>query len=122
MPTYGPDNITARPVPIDVPYAASVVLDMSIAVYPEFRIGTLTGPISISFANAFDGQQARVRTKQDGTGSRLITWDSAVCVGSDDLALPAASTGANKGDLFGVATDLTFAKPYQVTAATRGRS
>src|SRR5689334_7561240 len=95
------------PTVVDVPFVASVVLDCALAVYPVFRIGTLTGNIAVSFINGGNGQQARVEITQDGTGNRTITWDSAVCAGSADLPLPSASTAANKHDVFGVSINTT---------------
>lgn len=103
-----------------VAYAASVVLDMSRAEAPVFNIGTLTGNIAIDFANGKDGQRATVITVQDGTGNRTITWNSTRCAGSDDLALPAASTAASKRDVFGIRVVTAATKPYLVVAKNIG--
>jgi hypothetical protein len=105
---------------VSVPYAASVVLDMSRAIKPVFEIGTLTGNIAIDFSNGLNGQEATVIATQDGTGSRTITWNSTRCGGSADLALPAASTTASKRDVFGIKVVTAASKPYFVVASNRG--
>lgn len=106
--------------PIAVAYAASVVLDMSTAAKPVFNIGVLTGNIAIDFTNGVDGQEATVITTQNGVGSKTITWNSTRCGGSADLALPSASTTADKTDVFGIKYVAVASKPYLVVASNRG--
>lgn len=105
---------------IAVPYAASVVLDMSRATKPVFEIGTLTGNINIDFTNGVNGQEATVITTQNGVGSKIITWNSTRCGGSADLPLPSASTTADKRDVFGIKVVTAATKPYFVVASNRG--
>lgn len=100
-----------------VAYAASVTLDCS--AYDVFKI-TLTGNITIAFTGAADGQKVEVRLTQDGTGSRLVTWDAAVAFGSDlTSANTTASTGANKRDKYGFEYDSGVSK-YDMVACSRG--
>lgn len=105
---------------IAVPYAASVTLNMALAEEPEFQIGQLTGNIAVTFINGRNGQKARVVIKQDAASARTVTWDSAVCSGSEDLALPALSTTLAKENLFGVNVLTRLAKPYWISASNRG--
>jgi hypothetical protein len=90
---------THRPVPVKaVTYAASVTLDCSL--YSKFE-ATLTGNISVTMSNPVDGQEIEVALKQDGTGSRTLTWASTVGYGTDVTSGTATSAGtANKTDIY----------------------
>lgn len=105
---------------IPIAYAASVTLNMALADEPEFQIAQLTGNIAITFINGRNGQKARVVILQDASSARTVTWDSAVCSGSEDLALPALSTTLAKENLFGVNVLTRLAKPYWISASNRG--
>lgn len=50
--------------------------------------------------NPTDGQYIVIRVKQDGTGSRLLTWNAAFRF-STDLPAPTLSTAGNKMDILG---------------------
>lgn len=110
------DNWTVIPVA----YAANVTLDMGLAAEPEFHIAQLTGNIAITFVRGRNGQKARVVIKQDASSARTVTWDSAVCSGSEDLALPALSETLAKENMFGVNVLTRLAKPYWISASNRG--
>lgn len=110
----------STPTVISVPYAASVTLDMSQADFPEFQIGQLTGNIAVTFINGRNGQAARVLIQQHASSAKTVTWDSAVCAGSADLALPALNTTVALFNLFGVNVESQMAKPYWITASNRG--
>jgi hypothetical protein len=56
--------------------------------------GTIANP-----SNPVDGQVIRFRVKQDGTGSRTVSWGSAYDWGTGSA--PTLSTGASKVDIIG---------------------
>jgi len=118
MSTYSNRRPSATVIP--VAYAASVVLDMSRADLPVFEIGQLTGNIAISFSNYRDGQTARVLIKQHASSAKTVTWDSAICTGSNDLALPALDTTVALENLFGISIFTRASKPVLVSASVRG--
>jgi hypothetical protein len=109
--------LAGKPRVASVAYGASVTLDCSTA--DVFKI-TLTGPITVDFSNAVDGQKIEVRLTQDGTGSRAVNWAASVAYGSDlTSALVVASTTASKQDKFGFEYDATATK-YQMISCARG--
>lgn len=55
-----------------VAYAATLTIDA--ASGDEFHIGVLTGDIAITVTNPVEGQQLRIRYKQDATGGRALTF------------------------------------------------
>lgn len=112
-----PAGIPSKPRVQSVTFASSVTLDCSL--YDVFEI-TLTGAITIALSNGTDGQSVRLVAKQDATGSRVITWDSAITFGSDiTSAQGTASTAANKTDYFGFHYNGGLTK-YNMVAAARG--
>ena len=54
-----------------ITYAATVTLDCSLR--DEFEIGTLTGNVVLNLTNVTPGQNPKIWTKQDATGTRTIT-------------------------------------------------
>lgn len=101
-----------------VTYAASVTLDC--ASYDIFDIGPLTGNIAITLANAVSGQKVEVSIKQDGTGSRTITWVNAIGYGTDLTAANSASDmTANKTDEYGFRYHAA-STTYRMVACARG--
>jgi hypothetical protein len=58
--------------PLAVTFASSLTLDVSLN--SDFAIGALTANLTIAFANAAAGRQGTIGVRQDGTGSRIITF------------------------------------------------
>jgi hypothetical protein len=85
-----------------IAYAATITLDCSKA--NMFNIGTLTGNVVFSVQNLKPGQTAYVLTTQDGTGSRLTTWNGAggVTVAGGLLAASVTAAATNVFELVGV--------------------
>lgn len=110
-----PTGIVGKPRIDAHTYGASVTLDCSL--YDVFEI-TLTGNITITFSGGTDGQRIAVRLTQDGTGSRLVTWDSGVGFGTD-IATATATTTASKVDYFGLVYSSAASK-YHMVAVARG--
>lgn len=54
--------------------------------------------------NMVDGKKIIYKIKQDGTGSRIVTWDTAFR-GSTDIALPVLTTTAHEVDYIGFIYD-----------------
>lgn len=115
---YDPSAAGSQVIPVT--YAASVTLNMALADEPEFQITQLTGNIAITFINGRNGQKARVLIIQHASAAKTVTWDSAICTGSEDLALPALSTTVGLRNLFGVNVVTDMAKPYWISASNRG--
>lgn len=99
-----------------VTYAATLTLDWSNA---DTIFLLLTGNTTITNTNAVPGQRCNLVVKQDGTGSRLITWGSEVRYGTDITGINLTTT-ANKQDKIGfIFNDDTVGK-YDVVAVVRG--
>lgn len=60
---------------------------------------TLGGNRTLALSNGYDGQLFRILIKQDGTGSRTVTWWSNIKWG-DGGTVPTLTTAANKWDVF----------------------
>ncbi len=109
---------THRPVPVKtVTYGAAVTLDTSL--YSKFQC-TLTGNIALTMSNPVDGQEIEVMLKQDGTGSRTLTWTSTVAYGTDVTAGTSLSAGtANKTDIYTLRYNLA-ATTWHMVKCVRG--
>jgi hypothetical protein len=69
---------------------------------------TMTATTNITIGNPTNpirGQKIIFRVKQDGTGSRLVSWDTKYRF-SSDLPAPVASTTPGKIDYFGFVYNL----------------
>lgn len=71
---------------------------------------TLGGNRTIAWANPLDGQVIVLTLRQDGTGSRTITWPSTVAW--PDGTAPTLTTTANKTDVFTFVRHDTDDKEY----------
>jgi len=91
----GTVDLAGQPRVQAVAYAADVTLDCSL--YDVFDFAALTGNVSITLSNAFDGQKVELSIPQDATGSRTIAFVNTLIYGADVTAL-APSTAANKID------------------------
>lgn len=107
--------IDGKPRRQSVTFATTMSLDCSL--FDVFDI-TLTGNATINFTNGADGQAVKVRLKQDGTGSRIVTWGSMVRFGSDISGLT-LTTAVNKTDHVGLVHHATDSK-YDLVAYARG--
>ena len=58
---------------------------------------TLAGATTINFSAGYDGQKMLLELKQDGTGSRVVTWGTGVQWGTSPAA-PTLTTSINKVD------------------------
>ena len=85
----------------------------------SFAKTTLTANATINFINtSSDGQPILFLLKQDGTGSRTITWDTRIRFGIDIPAI-VLSTDPNKKDYIMFRYDAVDDK-YDVMAVNRG--
>lgn len=68
---------------VSVAYAASITPDLSAG--NVFRIGTLTGPVTINAPSTTpaDAKKIYFQFAQDATGGRVITWDNIYRFGFD---------------------------------------
>lgn len=97
-------------------YASTLVIDVSGAA--TFDV-TLTGNIVIGLTNpAYDGQKIVLRIKQDATGSRLVTFDTSIKVGTDITGFTATTTAA-KTDILGFIYNAQSEK-FDFVAITKG--
>ena len=112
-----PNGVPGKPRVQAVTYAASVTLDCS--QYDVFEI-TLTGNITVNLSGGTDGQKIQVVLAQDATGSRTVTWGTAVGFGSDITSTAATATAtASKTDYFGLQYNGAATK-YHLIAMARG--
>jgi hypothetical protein len=84
-------------------------------------IFTLTTTQNFTMANptnAVNGKKIIYKIKQDGTGSRVITWGSDFR-GSTDIPLPTLTTTANYVDYVGFIYDSAVSK-WNCLAVTKG--
>lgn len=89
------DNVVAALGPVALADGANIATDMATGVY--FTV-TLAGNRTMSApTNYVVGRTIYYKIKQDATGSRTLTWNSAFDFGQDTA--PALSTGANVEDL-----------------------
>jgi hypothetical protein len=98
-----------------VTYADPMSLDCNL--YDHFTI-TLAGNPTINFTNGVDLKPVVVRLKQDGTGSRTVTWGTMVRF-SVDIASILLTTTANKTDYIGFLYNAADSK-WDVVSFTRG--
>lgn len=70
---------------------------------------TLSGNTSITMEGAINGQKCVLYVKQDGTGSRLVTWPNNIRW-SSTIPSPVLSTGPGKIDAFGFIYNSAVAK------------
>lgn len=108
-------SATTTPIVDAKTYAASMTFDLSVG---EIGTVTLTGNPTIAFSNGVNGQVYTLRLKQDGTGTRVVTWDSAVRH-SVDLPAPALSTAINVTDYLSFRYNSDGSK-YDLVAINRG--
>lgn len=95
---------------------ATVTIDASLGDYYTLvpnQSFTLAAP-----TNPTHGQRIMLRVKQDGTGSRVATYNAAFRFGSD-IGAAVLSTAANKVDYLGFVYDSTDAK-WDVVAFVKG--
>lgn len=90
-------KVTIRSGQVDaevVSYAATINLDLD-----SYNVAdvTITGNPTINFTNGVDGQEIILRLRQDGVGSRTVTWGSMVRF-STDVPSPTLSTAPNSLD------------------------
>lgn len=115
--TLSIDTTTYVPTTVASPaYSSSIT--QSITGYSQINIGTLTGNLTLTLSGGIDGQAVRIRFKQDGTGSRLLTLDSKFRLGADITSVT-LSTAANKIDYLGVIYHSSDDK-YDVVAFVKG--
>ena len=82
---------------------------------------TLEGNRTITFtggSSALDGKKIVVRIKQDGTGSRTLSWDTMVRFGDDITGITLTTTAA-KTDVVGLIYNHAAVK-YDVVALAKG--
>lgn len=97
---------------------ATIALDISLGA--TFDV-TIAGDRTINFsggAAALDGKKITIRIKQDGTGSRLITWGTGSNFGTDFTSITLTTT-AGATDIVGVIYNHT-AGTYDIVAYARG--
>jgi hypothetical protein len=103
-------TFTGRVAPAvsNLSWASTIAVDASLGNH--FRI-TLVGATAVLGApsNPVDGQRIIVEVLQDGTGSRLLTYDTAYLF-STGLPSPTLSTAAGATDLLGFIYNSTKAK------------
>lgn len=75
-------------------YGATITVDMDDTY--DYCDVTLTGNPTINFSGGYDGKEVRLRLRQDGTGSRTVTWGTMVRF--DAGGAPTLSTTASKLD------------------------
>lgn len=96
---------------VSVVYAATITLDLSKG--DTFEVAALTGnPNFAAPSNAEEGKRITVYLKQDGTGSRIPTWDTTFKFPTNITFT--LSTGANKLDAAFFELD-TYAGGYVLT-------
>lgn len=101
-----------------VPYAATISVDLD--AYNVADV-TLTGDPTINFTGGEDGQIVVLRLRQDGTGTRVVTWGAMVRF-STDTPEPTLSTAAGALDYLVFrhnAIDVSTGS-YDFMAANRG--
>lgn len=98
-----------------VSYASA--MNVNLDVYQVADI-TLTGNPTINLTSGAHGQKIMLRLKQDGTGSRTVTWGSAVRFGAD-IPSVTLSTTAGKTDVIGFVFDAVAGK-YDLVAVAKG--
>lgn len=103
-----PDTIT-----ISANHAAT---DASLGNY--FKIAANANFTLDNPTNPTDGQRVTWQITQDGTGSRLLTLDTAFALGTDITAVT-LTTGANKCDFLGAIYDSTAVK-WRVVSFVKG--
>lgn len=79
---------------------------------------TMTGNTTLGFHSGVDGQKFIVEITQDGTGSRILSFDSSVRLGTD-ISSVVLTTTANKTDRIGFIYNSTAGK-YDVIAVIKG--
>lgn len=104
-----------QPVVQTVTYSATPTIDWTATDISKL---TLTGNATITNSGAVDGQKLLLEVKQDGTGSRTISFTSEVRYGSDITSLT-LSTAPNKLDRIGLIYNASASK-YDVIAFVKG--
>jgi hypothetical protein len=79
-------------------YGTSIAVNAALGNAFNLTLTASTGTIA-NPTNPVDGQVIRFRVKQDGTGSRTVSWGSSYDFGSGSA--PTLSTGASKVDIVG---------------------
>jgi hypothetical protein len=104
-------------------YSATVTVDLTnYADYSHIKVdvGTLTGNLALNITNGSNGQIIRVRLKQDGTGSRTLSFGGSIAT-STDIPAPTLTTTAAKIDLLAFEWDGTDSKA-RLVAVVKGYS
>lgn len=78
---------------------ATVTFDMSDSDKGDVRTVTLAGNRTLALSNVAVGQRFTIVLKQDGTGSRTVTWWSGISWPYN--VVPTLTTTASKYDVFG---------------------
>ena len=84
------------PEAVTLTFGTSIAVNAALGNAFNLTLTASTGTIA-NPANPVDGQVIRFRIKQDGTGSRTVTWGSAFDFGAGSA--PTLSTGASKVDI-----------------------
>lgn len=79
---------------------ATVTFDMDDVTKGDFREVTLGGNRTLAVSNFDVGQRVIISLKQDGTGSRTVTWFSGISWPAG--VTPTLTTTAGKRDVFGI--------------------
>lgn len=98
---------------------ATITIDASLSEDYQVTLGgnrTLAAPTNPP-ANGI-AQTIRLKVKQDGTGSRTLTWNAAF-IFSTDVPQPTLSTAAGAVDMIGMRYDPAIGK-WRVLAVTKG--
>lgn len=96
-------------------YSANTTIDWSAGCIARI---TLTGNIVITNSGAVDGQKLLLELKQDGTGSRTVSFTSETRFGTDITSITLTTT-ASKTDKIGLIYNSTDNK-YDVIAFVKG--
>ncbi len=96
-------------------YAATLTINLDAGDVVDITLG---GNPTINFSGGADGDKLLLRLKQDGTGSRVVTWGTGVRFGTDVVS-PTLTTTANLTDVIGVVYNAAAAK-YDVVAVAKG--
>lgn len=117
-PTFTGTLTTPRIItpPVTLSDAATILVDASLGNVFTFTVIT-TGRAVGAPSNPTDTQKILFRLRQDGTGSKTLTWNVAYSFGSDITAAPTLSTAANKVDYVGFIYDSTNSKWHLLSYA-----
>lgn len=85
------NSLTVQNVVTSIPFLASISIDADTVSMGRI---TLTGNTTITFTGTpSDGQPILLSLEQDGTGSRIVTWESRVRFSTDQGSTDLSTTG-----------------------------